>query len=161
MARNTSDREDLLEEATALRPRVELEFPGRAGTIVAGRRQDGRLSLYFGPDPVYHFNELGQLRRAYVGGDLYRSQGITLARLKRVQDEQQSQLLRHDLERVELTAFFEQMHSRINGLAQHLARGECRVLRSIPPDAVFLPDLSTALSRILSAASPLARALKK
>ena len=70
MARDESDREDLLREATALVERIELAPADAADDehIVAGFRRDGALSIYFGADPVYHFNSAGELRRAYCDG---------------------------------------------------------------------------------------------
>lgn len=161
MARHESDREDLLNEVTALSPRVELQCPGRAEPIVAGRHKDGRWSLYLGADPVYHFSPAGQLRRAYVGGSLYRSQGTTLARLDRVRTERETQLRRHDLAPAELAAFLGQMRSQLSELREHLNCGACRTLRQIPEAADFLPELRTALSAILQATQPLDRVLKK
>jgi hypothetical protein len=76
MSRNESDREDLMAEATALRRRVQLQVPGEALSIIAGFRDEGRVSIYFGPDPVYHFDEQGRLRRAFVAGRLYRTQSL-------------------------------------------------------------------------------------
>ncbi|MEZ6044739.1 MAG: hypothetical protein R3C11_03990 [Planctomycetaceae bacterium] len=44
----------------------------------------GAAFLYLGPDPVYHFDAAGRLKRAYVEGLLYRTQESTLARLERL-----------------------------------------------------------------------------
>ena len=68
MAREVHEREDLLRDAKALMPRVQLEFMTEQGkeTIFAGFRGAVALSLYFDSDPVYHFNSSNQLRRAYV-----------------------------------------------------------------------------------------------
>ena len=85
MARQEVDREDLIAEAVALRRRIELALPGCDNPVVAGYRSTGALSLYFGADPVYQFDERGRLRRAFVGGHLYRTQGTTLAELTRVE----------------------------------------------------------------------------
>ncbi len=70
MARDESSREDLLREATALVERIELvphaTDPLIAASdlfdkhIVAGFRRDGALSVFFGEDPVYHFNAEGE-----------------------------------------------------------------------------------------------------
>ena len=67
MARNEEDREDLMAEATALAERVELTVPQESDFVTAGFRRTGHLSLYFGQDPAYHFDEEGRLRRAAVG----------------------------------------------------------------------------------------------
>ena len=64
MARNESDREDLIREATALRNRIEWKIPDEPELVFAGIRSDGSLAIYFGPDPVYQFSIDGGLRRA-------------------------------------------------------------------------------------------------
>jgi hypothetical protein len=70
MARHAQDREDLLRDATALIPRVMLrvEIDSKFCDVFAGFRKERALSLYFDSDPVYHFNNGGELRRAFVGG---------------------------------------------------------------------------------------------
>ncbi len=91
-------RDDLMAEATALRERIEYSVAGQAEPVVAGFRTSGQWSLYFGSDPVYHFSANGALRRAFLGNDLYRSQGQTLARLTRFHELRlKCNLFRHDL----------------------------------------------------------------
>jgi hypothetical protein len=86
MARQPEDREDLLAEATALVERAELRLPGDARTIVAGFRATGCGSLFFGADPVYQFNSARQLRRAFVGGELYKAERGQLVALTRASE---------------------------------------------------------------------------
>src|SRR5438045_2175540 len=105
MARHEADREDLMAEAIALRERVELALPGEAEHTIAGFRDNGRFSLYFGTDPVFHLDADGALRRAFVGGDLYRSQAHTLARLTRQRTGGAVNLVRHDLDASQLEMF--------------------------------------------------------
>src|SRR5260370_39735250 len=123
MARQESDREDLMAEATALSERVELEVPGEGEHIVAGCRDDGRWSIYFGSDPVYHFDGNGGLRRAFVAGDLYRSQARTLARLTRTRTDGEVHLVRHDLDVVELERLLSEMGERLDRLRAALENG--------------------------------------
>ena len=118
MAQNESDREDLMAEATALRRRVELQVPSETEHTIAGFRDDGRFSLYFGPDPVYHFDGEGGLRRAYLDGKLYRTQGTTLARLTRNRTEQATLLRRNDLSELELQEFLHAMRCRLQNLQE-------------------------------------------
>jgi hypothetical protein len=113
MARQESDREDLMREATALVRRVELDVPGEPEPVVCGFHADGRLSVYFGSDPVYHFDPEGRLRRAFVDGHLFRTQGTTLACLTRVRTHAVTELRRRDLNPEELAAFFREMRGRI------------------------------------------------
>jgi len=161
MARQSSDREDLMAEAITLSPRVSCLIPEHTEEIVAGRRADGRWSVFFGGDPVYHFDANDRLRRAFVRGHLYRSQGTTLARLTRQETPAETVLLRHDLEPAELNAFLLETQEL---LAQLAAAHQCRsirVLQSIPGNADFLLELAPHLEAVLNSSNLLAPALKK
>ena len=133
MARHEARREDLMAEATALRQRIEFLVEGQAEPVVAGFRSSG-WSLYFGSDPVYHFAGDGALRRAFAGDDLYRSQGQTLARLRRARTGDEVQLVRHDLTPAELAQFTTQMAERLENLKTAIERGSAQVTRQTPED---------------------------
>jgi|SRR5262245_9157175 len=146
MARHETDREDLMAEATALRQRVELELPGFAEHVVAGFRDNGGCSIYFGADPVFHFDADGALRRAFVAGDLYRSQGKTLTRLTRTRADREVHLIRHDLGPVELAGFLAAMRGHLERLHDALADESARVVQQVPVETDFRPRLVEALS---------------
>lgn len=150
MARREEDREDLMREATALKRRVEMLGPGEPEPIIAGFRSDGSLSLYFGPDPVYHFDPEGRLRRAFVEGDLYRTQGTTLARLRRVRTESATQLQRSDLDPARMEHFLARTAERLQSLQDGLAHGRIRITRQVPEGEDFVPALQNTLHTILS-----------
>jgi hypothetical protein len=145
MARHEADREDLMAEASALRERVELALPGEAEKTIAGFRDNGRFSLYFGPDPVFHFDADGALRRAFVAGDLYRSQAQTLARLTRSPTGSAVNLLRHDLDAIELERFLAAMRERLDRLLAALRAGAALVIQQVPPKTELLPRLTAAV----------------
>ena len=149
MARFEASREDLMGEATALARRAELQLPGEAHPVVAGFRAAGVLSIYFGQDPAYHFNRDGRLRRAFLAGDLYRTQGATLACLTRVRTPADTQLARRDLPPAELGDFLVRMDARLSRLHEAVSSGRAIVLRSVPGDDDLLPELAAALARIL------------
>lgn len=161
MARQSSDREDLMAEAVTLAPRVALLVPGIADEIVAGRRIDGRWSVYCGSDPVYHFDPQDRLRRAFIGGNLYRSQGTTLARLTRQETATETVLVRHDLDSVELATVLDDMRTFLAHLADALKLGSVTVQQSIPADENFLPEFASHLNVVLNTQSQLSPALKK
>jgi len=146
MARHETDREDLMAEATALRQRVELELPGVADHVVAGFRDNGGCSIYFGADPVFHFEADGALRRAFVAGDLYRSQGKTLARLTRTRADREVHLVRHDLDPAELAGFLAALRARVERLYGALADESARVVQQVPAQTDFRPRLVEVLS---------------
>jgi hypothetical protein len=159
MARIEADREDIWGEARALSPRIELQIPCLEGPVVAGFRevQQG-WSFYFGQDPVYHFDEAGRLRRAYRSGELFRTQGATLARLVRVRTEAESTLSRHDLTAEELAEFLEEMRAALQQVSRALADGTAVVIREEPFGAGAAIECQAALRRIEAVTPPLAPA---
>jgi len=159
MSRHETDREDLIAEATALQERVEFQVAGESLPIVAGFHRDGRLSVYFGPDPVYHFDTEGRLRRAFVEGNLYRSRGDTLSRLTRERTETTTSLLRYDLNPNELAGILSSMRQRLERLERSFESDEIVVLRQVPTEADVMERVRQAL-RSLSV-DQLAPALKK
>jgi hypothetical protein len=161
MARHEADREDLMREATAFRQRGEFAVPGEPEPVFAGFRDDGRLSIYFGSDPMYQFESNGALRRAFVDGALYRSQGETLAKLIRRRTETETVLLRQDLSFDELFTFLAQMRQRCERLWTSLRSGAAQTVRRIPEDQDIVPPLTTALKTVLLSLHALARAIKK
>ncbi len=147
MARHEADREDLMAEATALRERVELALPDEAEHLVAGFREEGRFSLYFGSDPVFHFDTDGSLRRAFVEGDLYRSQAPTLARLTRTRTGSAVILARHELDAQELERFLAAMRERLDRALAALRSGAALIVRQVPAETELPRRLMTALAR--------------
>jgi len=112
---------------------------------VAGFRRTGNWSLYFGSDPVYHFTAGGELRRAFVDGDLYCSQRATLSRLRRTRTEIEVQLHRHDLTADELGRFTSAMEERLAELLSVVQEGTVEVVRQVPPDTAILARLGNVL----------------
>jgi hypothetical protein len=141
MARDETDREDLMAEAIALRERIELVVPGEPEHVIAGFRDNGVFALYFGTDPAFQFDAQGRLRRAFVAGDLYRSQSATLARLTRTRSAGEVNLIRHDLTADELSRFLTAMRDKLARLLAALEQGAAVVVRQVPLQAVLLPRL--------------------
>jgi hypothetical protein len=159
MTRNESDREDLMREAVALVRRAEFTFPGRSDPVFAGFKRTGGLSIYFGPDPVYQFDENGRLRRAYFDGLLYRTQGETLARMKRERSERETVLVRTDLSPAELQSFLNTMQEHLRWLKSEIDSSSYSHSEQIPTDVDLEPELIAAIEQALSAAPPLAPAI--
>ena len=146
MSRQEAEREDLMAEATALRERIEYSVPGMAEPVVAGFRTSGQWSVYFGSDPTYHFAGGGALRRAFLGGDLYRSQGKSLARLVRTRTADEVQLVRHDLTAAELAQFMARMKADLASLKTAIETESAQVARQVPEDADLEKKLLAALN---------------
>lgn len=158
MARHESDREDLIREAVALKTRIEWEVPGEPEPVVTGVRSDLSLSVFFGQDPVYHFNPKGQLRRAYVDGFLFRTQGDTLAQLHRERSESETTLLRSDLTEAELTEFLAAMRTRLAALRTALQYETATELRSVVDESLVV-EFPATIQIAESAIPPLAPAI--
>lgn len=133
MSHRESDREDLLREATALVERAELNVAGFAETIVVGFRRGGAASFFFGADPVYQFNSNGELRRAYVDGQLYKADRGRLVSLRRERSATETALLRTELTPDDEAAFIQAMQQRLQALHQALSAGSFSVTGQIPP----------------------------
>ena len=136
MARQESVKEDLIRDATALVERAELMCDGHPERITIGFFRDGRMAVYFDQDPFYQFDTEGRLRRAFEDGFLYRSQGLTLARLKRrrTSDEPPAEttiLERLDLDQQLLRSFQARMSDRLTWLHHAIQRNQIRVTRAV------------------------------
>ncbi len=151
MAREESDREDLLREATALVRRIELRVPNEAESIVFGFRRDGAASIFFGADPVYQFNAARELRRAYVAGKLLKANRGTLAELTRVRTPTEVQLVRHDLDAAQTATFLQTMLARLTQLSAALGTDDVEIVGQVPPDGELLLTCREELAQLCTA----------
>ena len=141
-----------MSEATALVRRAEFSTTGGHPELVAGYRGDGSLSLYLGEDPVYQFDPEGRLRRAFVDGLLYRTQGSTLAQLTRDRSsEDHVGLLRHDLDDDQLAVFRRSMTDTLAGLLEDLDVSRLNQSAAVPESADVATELVSSLQQVLSA----------
>ncbi len=161
MARNEADREDLMREAVALTERVELFVPGFEELITIGFRSNGAMSIFVGQDPVYQFDPSGRLRRAFVGGFLFRSQHSALARLERVRNESEVQLLRYDLSPSECAAFQQVMKDTLHRILSQLQEKTVRVERGVPERTNLLPVIEVAIVAIGNSAEWLSPEIRR
>jgi hypothetical protein len=155
MARNESNREDLLHEGTALVERVELVPRSADSTgslsvladepIVAGFRADGALSVFFGSDPVYQFNAAGELRRAYRDCLLFKAVDGRLVSLRRERNEHEVRLVRHELSDAEQQEFLAAMSNRLRDLSALIATNEYDVAGQVPEDGTVLAKVRAKL----------------
>ncbi len=162
MARQETEREDLLREATALVERIELAPRDAASRehVVIGFRADGAPSVYFGADPAYHFNSSGQLRRAYGNGLLFKAEHGRLVSLDRVRRENEVQLVRHDLADQEQAEFLADVHARLRELARRCHENGLVTVGKVPADADVLGRATRwllQLGDVMVADSPHAR----
>jgi hypothetical protein len=138
MARNEADREDLMAEAVSLLKRIEFHDASQTQPVVAGLNTFGWLFVYLGQDTMYRFDELGRLRRAFVDGLLYRTEGRTLAVLQRQRSSSagasaaamKSELLRKDLTVDELNIFQQRTRHELKELCDGMTTAA--ILRQVP-----------------------------
>ena len=143
MARNESDREDLLREATALVERAEFLLPDELEPIVAGFRRDGSCSLFFGSDRVVQFNSAGQLRRGYFDGRLLKSDQGRLVWLTRERTPTETILHSRVLSAEEVAATLLRASELIEGLSSHLQAGTFTLVGEVPPDGKIVQRIIT------------------
>jgi hypothetical protein len=139
MARQESDREDLLAEARNLIERVSLRLAGQAGgkgdEIIAGFRRDGSLAIYFSPQQVYQFTSFGALRRAFVDDMLYKAQRGMLVAMRRDRTAEAVHLVSRPLTANEQRDFLTTMRQALDTLQQGLQSGAYHCLGKVPADA--------------------------
>ncbi len=96
MAREEQQREDLLRDAKAYAWRAQWQTPLCQEPVFVGFRNNSGPSFFFGQDDVYHFNTKGELRRAYIQGELIKAEQRQLVVLKRHRTKDEVQLLRRE-----------------------------------------------------------------
>ncbi len=138
MPRIEADREDILQEATALVERAELAVPGYDEHVVIGFRRDGAASIYIGADPVYQFNSQGELRRLYLNGRLIKADHGRLAQLDRQRRAGEVQFVRHDLTDAETAACLSNLQQHLTQLRLSLQRDQFTLIGQVPPDSPIL-----------------------
>ena len=147
MARNSQPREDLLRDARALTPRIrlQLQLDGEPLELIAGFRGDS-LSLYFGEDPVYHFNAAGQLRRAFVGEQLIKAENGRLVFLRRVSSDVSATLERQPPDNAAEEGLLAHLQRRLDLLRIILAEANFQVTGEAPAGGDALPRLMAWLT---------------
>ena len=156
MARNESDREDLMREAVSLTRRIECTTSSGREPMVIGFNSQGWLFVYVGQDLMYRFDELGRLRRSFADGVLYRTEGTTLAMLTRQRTRSEEKigavstttLVRRDLSLEELERFRLRMRNELAVAIDDLRNGT--VTRQYPVDAPeIVAEIKTGMQRVL------------
>lgn len=141
MARQESDREDLLREATALVQRAEFQLPGEPEPFVAGFRRDGSFSLYCGGNQVVQFNTAAQLRRGYFDGQLLKADKGKLVWLTRERTSDAVILHSRELTAAEVAQTLERSAQLITRFCVALANGTYSLAGQVPPDEDIVPRI--------------------
>lgn len=161
MARQESDREDLLREATALVQRVEFRLSAEPEPVVAGFRRDGSFSLFFGSEQVLQFNSAGQLRRGYFEGRLLKADKGRLVWLTRERTADAVMLHSRELSPAEVAHTLERATELIERLSLALQQGTFTLVGQVPADEDIVRQIlawqATLTHPLQIAAAPNAR----
>jgi hypothetical protein len=141
MARQESDREDLLREATALVQRAEFQLPGEHEPYVAGFRRDGSFSLYCGGDQVVQFNTAAQLRRGYFDGQLLKADKGKLVWLTRERTADAVILHSRELTAMEIAQTLERSAQLVTRFCEALSSGAFTLAGQVPPEENIVPRI--------------------
>ena len=140
MARQESDREDLLQEATALVWRVEYQGPGDQ-VVVVGLRANDAGSIYFDAEPVFHFNDRHELRRAYWDGRLWKAEDGMLVSLKRQRSDHEVILQRSTLDAEAQLQWLSDAQQAVRQFYEHLVAGDWQLTGAVPDAAAVEPRI--------------------
>ena len=153
MARRVESKENLLRDARALTPRVLLRISLDSGDVelLAGFRGSS-LSLYFGEDPVYHFNAAGELRRAFITGRLVKADQGQLAFLDRCQTDEQTTLQLAARGGAMQAAAIAELEHRLRQCAAAIAETRYQLLGQFPESSDAVARLTDWLDNVHSLA---------
>lgn len=166
MSRNESGDDDIMRDAVSLVRRIECRGAVNASAIVAGFNSGGWLFVYSGEDPMYRFDSKHRLRRAFVDGLLYRTEGQTLAQIQRQRysdvhqtgSTRETTLLRRDLSTSELEVFRLRMMRDIAECISGIRTGE--FIKRLPvDDLIVVDDIVNGLRAVLDSQEFLAPAI--
>ena len=147
MARHEHDREDLMREAVQLVPRAAWCVEGEPEEVIVGFR-DEALSIYFGPDPVYHFNADGALRRAYVDGMLWKAEKGRLVVMQRQRSNDHVALRSQEQSPASTEDHLDAVSRRLVRFLDAIESGRAVCRQCEPDGAPIEPRLTEALKKI-------------
>lgn len=138
----------MLETGALYRERVGLQRSGTAGDLVFAGFKQGAFSLYFGDEPIYHFDLEGRWQRAYVEG-LHYLKGLDaeVHEIDRVREGPNMVLRRRKLAFGEAADLDARIRSVALDLIAELAGGRFR--RQEPPEGKAQPLGNDALRDFL------------
>jgi hypothetical protein len=147
MPQECHDREDLLRDARALVPRVQIQaaLGGRRVSLFAGFRGEA-LSLYYNADPVFHFNAEGELRRAFLDGRLVKAEAGRLVAMERVFAPTAVELHAVEVSDADQGSLLADLAVRLAELREVLAAGDYTLEGQVPADGDAVERLAAWLA---------------
>ncbi len=129
MAKQMTEREDLIRDAVALVDRAEF-VGGSVPPAVIGFRRDGSASVYFGDEPVYQFTSDYQLRRVYLLGILKAENG-RLIRWEKTRTDHQVQMISRPLHPSDQAALLAEMRRMLSELHDGIGKKTIQAVRHV------------------------------
>lgn len=147
MAQQT-EAECLLESGAMYRRRVLLR--GACSDPVFAGFKTGAFSLYFGDDPIFHFDREGRWQRAFREGRHYlKGLDTSVQTIDRVREGESLVLKRQKLGRSEVNEFDDRVRTTVVQLTEALDSGRLVPVPPSPPNLPVSPeDLRAFLGRI-------------
>jgi hypothetical protein len=112
---------------------LRMTVAGREVEVFAGFRGES-LSLYFGSDPVYHFNDRGELRRAFVDGRLIKAEQGRLVSLERKRGDMETVLERQFTGEEAELGLLTELSQALNELEAETIAGRVELVGQVPED---------------------------
>ena len=124
---------EALVRSGALYPR-RIGLRGEDGPLVFAGLKRGAFSLYFGDDPIYHFDLEGRWQRVFRERDHFRKAlDLTVDRIARVRTPEGLTLSRRNLSRIEIDELDEEVRAAALLVSERLGTGRYELIP--PPDS--------------------------
>ena len=124
MAIEEQDREDLLRDGRMMPVRGETILDDV--TVLIGFRSHGQLSLYFGSQQVFQFDQSQSLRRVYLNGRRFAAQQGRLVELIRQSRGGRVELIRQDVGEDDLQLVLDATVACLGQIRMLGNSGQCR-----------------------------------
>ncbi len=124
MAIEEQDREDLLRDGRMMPVRGETILDDV--TVLIGFRSQGQLSLYFGSQQVFQFDQSRSLRRVYLNGRRFAAQQGQLVELVRQSRGGRVELIRQDVGEDDLQLVLDATAACLGKIRMLDSSGQCR-----------------------------------
>ena len=108
-----------------------VELSSVKATLFVGFRGES-ASLYFGQDAAFHFNDRGELRRAYLHDRLLKAEHGRLVAMRRERSATEVSLVSQVLGEAEEQSLLTDLERRLAELAAALAANAFRIVGQIP-----------------------------
>ena len=148
MARKVQLLDEILVESTALVQRVALKIDGSNSIYVLGLRREGGLSIFCEDEPVYQFNSIHQLRRAFWRGQRIKADGGDLMKMSKKRMGGKVELISTKLTVEERVVLLAELEQHLLKLCQAIDRREVKIVVKVPEQEDILKPMRDQLGQI-------------